>query len=244
LALWRGSVSPLLKTAGARLEAALWRDIAAFYHPDLNNLCGPYDRAYGMDMTRYASLLGLWMWWACGVAAFPDPRRAFGHAHDFCATPLLAMAAPLVPNDVVKVLAAPVVARTLRRLTPDRTITATLLPTLMLGAVAPAHIEPTGQAHPVTAHWRDRSGAVAWLSILGAPFSAHVSGAEIQMHSDVELTLEFSAAAAPIFDASSWTLGGRRIEVEGIRAEPGAASQYGYRRPIRLPSGQGRLVFE
>ena len=94
LALWRGSASPLLQTAGLRLEAALWRDIADFYHPGLYNLCGPYDRAYGMDMMRYASLLGLWLWWGCGAAAFPDPTRPFGHAHDFCATPLLALAAP------------------------------------------------------------------------------------------------------------------------------------------------------
>ena len=101
LALWRRSSSPRLMAAGQRLEADLWRDIAAFYHAGLRNLCGPYDRAYGMDMTRYASLLGLWLWWVCGDAAraFPDPKRPFAHAHDFCATPLLALAPPLIAAD-------------------------------------------------------------------------------------------------------------------------------------------------
>ncbi len=59
LALWRGS--PALAAAGANVEAALWRDIADFYHAGLRNVCCPYDRAYGMDMTSYATPLGLWM---------------------------------------------------------------------------------------------------------------------------------------------------------------------------------------
>ena len=75
LALWQRSDSPLLIAAGRRLEAALWRDVATFYHPAMRNLCGPYDRAYGMDMTRYASLLGLWMWWANGDDGATVPRR-------------------------------------------------------------------------------------------------------------------------------------------------------------------------
>ena len=74
LALWRRSGSSSLAAAGQRLEAALWRDIAAFYHAGLRNLCGPFDRAYGMDMTRYASLLGLWLWWTCGDAMRRVPR--------------------------------------------------------------------------------------------------------------------------------------------------------------------------
>ena len=30
--------------------AELWRDIARFYHPAMRNLCGPFDRAYGLDL--------------------------------------------------------------------------------------------------------------------------------------------------------------------------------------------------
>ena len=45
----------------------------------------------------------------------------------------------------------------------------------MLGAVAPAHRDPTGQAVPVAAHWAEGTGAVAWLCIRGAPLDATVA---------------------------------------------------------------------
>ncbi len=170
LALWRRSASTLLVAAGQRLEAALWRDIALFYHAGMRNLCGPYDRAYGLDMTRYASLLGLWMWWAGGegARAFPDVSRPFGHAHDFCAAPLLALAPPTVPAEVHAALSAPVQERIVVRRVANRTVTATLRRDLMLGAVDRAAHDPSGQAMPVTAHWFDENGDVAWLCIRGA----------------------------------------------------------------------------
>jgi len=242
LALWRGSRSGALAAAGHRLESALWRDIASFYHPGLRNLCGPYDRTYGMDMTRYASLLGLWLWWGCDARAFPDPEHAFEHAHDFCAAPLLALAAPRIPDDVVVALGEPVGARTVRRIAPQRTVTATLLPALMLGAVAPARADPTGQSRPVTAHWRGEDGAVDWLSIHGAPLSALVSGTTIELASDVELVLESSSVAGGI-GGRTWTIGGRRIEADGVGVIAVAPSTRGCRASIRLPSGIGRLRF-
>jgi hypothetical protein len=233
LALWRGSEN-VLAAAGRGLEAALWRDIAAFYHPGLSNLCGPYDRAYGMDMTQYASLLGLWLWWACGVRAFPDPAITFAHAHDFCATPLLALAPPGIPDDVAMALTEPVVRRTLRRVMPERIVTASLLPDLMLGAAAPAPLDTTGQARPVTAHWRAADGSIAWLAIRSASLAAEVSGTTIALRSDAELILELSSAATELGERR-WTVGGRRIDVRGIELLPDHA--------IRLRSGSGSLRF-
>ena len=43
------------------MEAGLWQDIANLYQPDLRNISGPYDRAYGMDMESYVSVDGVWM---------------------------------------------------------------------------------------------------------------------------------------------------------------------------------------
>ena len=43
------------------MEATLWRDLADFYQPELRNISGPYDRAYGMDMESYVSVVGVWM---------------------------------------------------------------------------------------------------------------------------------------------------------------------------------------
>ena len=46
---------------------------------------GPCDRARGLDMRRYAAVLGLWIWLVTGreQAPFPDITRPFDHFHDF-----------------------------------------------------------------------------------------------------------------------------------------------------------------
>ncbi|NUP65729.1 MAG: hypothetical protein HOW71_26580 [Nonomuraea sp.] len=79
----------LLVRLGAEMEAGLRRDITRYYHPGLRNLCGPFDRAYGMDMTRHVAGLGQWLYYLMGRdrAPFPDPRvlpaghRALGRRH-------------------------------------------------------------------------------------------------------------------------------------------------------------------
>ncbi len=245
LALWRRSGSSSLVAAGRRLEAALWRDIAAFYHAGLRNLCGPFDRAYGMDMTRYASLLGLWLWWACGDAAraFPDPKRPFAHAHDFCATPLLALAPPLVEGGTRAALMTVGANRAIERRGPKRTVTATLRDDLMLGAVAPAHRDGTGQAMPVTAHWAEGTGTVAWLCIRGVPLDGTVTDGAIELSGDAELTLRVAASVSCALGGHEWRIGSRRIGVTGIEAAPLLAYGDGVQCALRLPSGEGRLVF-
>src|SRR4051812_9234062 len=74
LALWRKhGLTPRMKALGAELEASLWRGTGEFYHAGLRNLCGPFDRSYGMDMRQYVALTGLWPRMALrgDVAPFP-----------------------------------------------------------------------------------------------------------------------------------------------------------------------------
>src|ERR1019366_8688134 len=62
LALWRSYGStPRIRDIGGEMEAGLWRDIANLYQPELRNISGPFDRAYGMDMESYVSVDGVWM---------------------------------------------------------------------------------------------------------------------------------------------------------------------------------------
>ena len=79
LALWRAYGSSVLRRLGAEMEGMLWTDISRYYHAGLRNLCGPFDRAYGMDMTRYAAVVGEWIWLVTGQeqAPFPDIDAAF-----------------------------------------------------------------------------------------------------------------------------------------------------------------------
>ena len=172
LRLWRTrSSSPRLQTAGARIEAALWEDVARFTHAGLGNLAGPWSRSYGMDMRAYAGALGLWVWAALGrrVAPFPDVDGPFEHSHDL----FLGAAAALLGADIPPAAAAELQAfsgpRLVRRVIadePPRVATAWLGATAMLGAETSGDgWSAWGQHHPVTAHWRAPDGSLAWLRL-------------------------------------------------------------------------------
>jgi hypothetical protein len=39
-----------------------WEAVGNLWHPQLQNLAGPWDRSYGYDMKRYFSLMSLHLW--------------------------------------------------------------------------------------------------------------------------------------------------------------------------------------
>jgi len=171
LGLWRTrSRSARLRAWGAEVEAALWRDVARWYHPGLRNLCGPYARAYGMDMTAYAGALGLWLWDELGPAAAPFP--AFGdriaHGHDVALAPCVELIGPAVPADVAPRLARFDGDRTVEQVVDaDLGLRATgwLSELVMAGGASGAAFDATGQYHPATVHWRTPDGGVGWLRL-------------------------------------------------------------------------------
>lgn len=189
LALWRSCVvAEPLKNMGSTMEAALWRDIARYYHAGLKNLAGPYDRSYGMDMTRYAAMLGLWIWAAHGpkYAPFPDPQTSFDHAADFCFAPCVAALGAAIPSDVENGFRTfegkRQVSQTIAA-SPLRIATTWLSASLMIGA---EHTSSTrvsqGQFHGATAHWRTPSQEVAWLRLRSEiPVDAKVTKTTLQL---------------------------------------------------------------
>lgn len=104
LALWRGhSSSDRLRAWGAELEAGLWQTVASRYHAELRNIAGPYTRAYGLDLDRYVGKVGLLVAGAAGVDAAPLPdigADVVAHGHDLQSLPTLAVAPPVVSDDV------------------------------------------------------------------------------------------------------------------------------------------------
>ncbi len=222
LALWRGfSGSALLRELGTKMEAALWRDIAAYYHAGLRNVAGPWDRSYGMDMTRYAALLGLWIWLGVGRehAPFPDTTRPFEHALDVCFGPCAALAGTAIPGDALAHLQAFQGARRVEHtitLSPPRMASAWLGENLMLGA------EFTGQGkmgysqfHPLTIHWRTASGAVGWAKLVHT-IPADVRAGERCLSLTGRGTMAFriySPGGAEI-EPARWRLDGLLVTVE------------------------------
>ena len=223
LALWReyGS-SPLYRELGAAMEAGLWRDLAPFYHAGMRNMCGPYDRSYGMDMTHYLALLGLWIAAALppADAPLPDVDRHFEHAADFFFMPLVALVGSKPPDDVLPHLTAFQGERFLeRQIEPNRTVTAWLSDGLMLGAEAD-HLNETrtDQFHPATAHWQTPDGTVNWLRARCATLIQAVAEPHrlrLSCHQPAAFVFEIRApdADATMIYADEWRLPGLSVRL-------------------------------
>jgi hypothetical protein len=196
LGLWRDSTETM-QELGRELEERLWRDVGRFYHAGLRNMCGPFDRAYGMDMTRYATPLGLWIWAAAGRehAPFPDPASDFDHANDTCFGPLVAELGPRVPDDVLTHLSSFTGERFVEQTItnePLRVATAWLDDDVMIGAqTGPASGIGWLQHHHATLHRRTDDG-VAWMRLLPeVPADARAVPHRLTVESNATRALSF-----------------------------------------------------
>ena len=227
LALWRKhGATEKIRTLGAQMEAGLWRDIGRFYHAGLKNMCGPFDRAYGMDMRRYVSLTGSWMGLVlpADLTPLPDPAGPMEHAHDFAAVSTYVALGANVPDEVLAGFRAFKGERVLRRpITTSRTATAWLAHSVMIGGEITHHTvgaNPTsGQFHPATIHWRVPGGEVGWVRLYASPPCDAEAGKET-------LTITVAAAGDFVFRISApgltvapisrehWLLPGLNILVE------------------------------
>jgi hypothetical protein len=171
LGLWQRADAPSsLQRDGAAIEAALWDDVARWWHAGLANLCGPYSRAYGMDLAAYVSGLALAFWCAGLPAPMPSLQgELVTHGHDVCMAPMLEHVGVRVP-----VAARPAFERfpgahaveQVIESSPLRMATGWLEEHLAIGGEAgESALHARGQFHPATIHWRQPDGTVGWLRI-------------------------------------------------------------------------------
>jgi hypothetical protein len=219
LALWmRQPPTPAFATWGERLWSALWHDITRWWHPGLRNLCGPYSRAYGMDLGTYLGLLGLWL---------PEPvvppfaSEPFEHSHDLTMAPLIELVgggpSTLDTSEDDRVVE--------QRLADDRVATGWLAPGVMIGAERGGRFRAEGQYHPATAHWSLPDGTVGWLrlrhagplSAVATPETLTVTVHDHQRIGRQPVRVETSHPAT--FHASSWELCGRTTHYDGPPAD-------------------------
>jgi len=172
LGLWRrADARPDLQVLGADIEAALWTDIARWWHAGLGNLCGPYSRAYGMDLHAYVSGLGLALWCAGLPAPLPDlTAPAIPHGHDLCVAPLLQHVGARIPvaaRGAFERFGGPHSVDQVVADEPRRVATGWLDDDLLVGAEAGSSgLHARGQYHPATVHWRLPDGGVGWLRLV------------------------------------------------------------------------------
>lgn len=182
LALWRKFASGnRMKALGGLMEAELWRDIGSFYQADMKNMCGPFVRAYGMDMTKYYSLTGLWIALAINgdSTSMPWPVTDGRHPGDRVWAPIVALLGSNIPESVLPRLRHFTAPRKFKRVVQDQNVTVLIKKNLMMGATwLPQRSE---QYHPATIYWRISSGhPVGWILLSG------LSGQDIAAVVDVE----------------------------------------------------------
>ena len=190
LGLWRREDARAdLQELGRGIERALWADIARWYHPGLGNLCGPYSRAYGMDLHAYVSGLGLALWCADLPAPLPDlAATTVPHGHDLCMSPVLEHVGMRVPDEVRAAFVDFVGPHAVDQVVdtdPPRRASGWLGRDLMVGAEAgDSGLHARGQFHPATVHWRLPSGGIGWLRLV---HRGPVSAVARERRLDVEL---------------------------------------------------------
>ena len=255
LALWRAMpVTDQMARMGREMEAGLWRDIGHFYHAGMRNLCGPYDRSYGMDMRKYHAMVG------AGIALaadsrdpLPDDFRA-GHTHDFAFLPLLAALGMDAPRDALPHLQAFQGERRVERVIEDgrntRVAQAWLGERLMIGVERVLGQPRTSiQFHPVTAHWVLSDGDTGWLRLVNTmPVEANLDGTTVSMvftrgkgpGKDGSIVFEiFAPDAGPEpFSSEAWRLPGLEVEVASVLGAPVVTKRDGLYE-VRYGFGQG-----
>lgn len=174
LALWRElSFSQEMKEMSKTLERELWLDVAEFYNANLQNICGPYLRSYGMDMKKYNAIIGVWI-----AAAIDQPEiatvpgRSGAHNETNFIVPILdlGISMPVKALNKFKQFDS---ERFIPRITSNyyegdrlKKVTATIKKEWMMGGLwgnrKISRILKTG-----TIHWKSADGDIGWLCIPG-----------------------------------------------------------------------------
>ncbi|KRE82531.1 hypothetical protein ASG89_14865 [Paenibacillus sp. Soil766] len=274
LGLWRAfGTSPAMQEVGTHVLQGLWENIALFYNPNLENLSGPYTRAYEMEMLHHSSL-GAHMYLALGAGY----EHMIDHGDDEELDPLLIYASGGLPSHVrpklVEHRGPRQVTKQFRELcernkpgenTPLCTATAWIDESYMMGGISGSE-NTSGQLHPATIHWRGDDGEVYSVRlgrrVVGGHWSKHMRGIRYSAKADqdglhidvhftveqpIELLFEFrgSGLDAAGLTPSLWKLPGIVLAVEAEAPEPTIVTREGYVELVYLyvPGGADRMRF-
>jgi len=218
LGLWQ-NFSKELSSMGRQINVLLWEDVARFYHAGMKNLCGPWSRAYGMDMQNYVAALGLWIWAATDreTAPFPASTDSLQHAHDFCLGPIAAFSATLL-SDSVKARFAEFKGphRIHQQISeqPGRQADAYLSSKLMIGLESsPRSFHGTDQYHAFTLHWQCHLGDVHWCRLR---FNGSVEGELIENSVNLRLKADEGVSSASLEFSDAIHLAGHTLNCSGL----------------------------
>ncbi len=174
LALWREmAVAPEFREMGKLIEKKLWLDLSQFYNANLQNICGPYLRSYGIDMKKYTAITGVWITVAVddsSIAMVPGSNGPHNETNFIVPIFDLGISMPEKALAQFKRFDQP---RFLSRITSNyyegdrlKKITAYIQKEWMMGGLwgnrKVSHILKNG-----TMHWRSDDGDIGWMYIPG-----------------------------------------------------------------------------
>ncbi|UUZ82350.1 hypothetical protein LJK88_49575 [Paenibacillus sp. P26] len=249
LGLWRkyGKTDDF-KRIGREVEQGLWANIALFYNPNLENMSGPFSRAYEMEMREHSSI-GVFLYLALG----PGYEYLAGINCESEHDPMIALVGAQVPPAVKPALATfqgerLAVKRFREQCERDRpgasmnlcTATAWIEDSLMIGGMSGSR-NTNGQMHPATMHWQTGNGDKYYMRLIrrvagkhwnthlrGIVFDAHAEkdllAVDVHFQTNAEIELFFEIAGKHIQDASIapdlWTMPGLTCRVDADAPAP------------------------
>ena len=238
----RYSQNPPLIQLASELEEGIWRDMAEFYNPAMRNFCGPYSRAYELDMSIHTCFCDI-LYWALGENHFPWHPFSI----ESVINPLTLLGDVRIPEDVKQDFLIPkqdnVLYHRFRELSergdPDRnsalcTATGWITPDLMIGALSGSE-NPSYQLHPMVVFWRQKKGlgTIKLLRCLpdgkmthlhtvffdGKADRGHITmDISVQVRRDVDIFFEIEASEldSAVITDSEWRFPGLDIIVTAL----------------------------
>ena len=234
LAQWR-EYGPTedMRNMGLAMEQGLWRDIGRFYHAGLRNMCGPWLRSYGRDMTCYCTLVACWMatFMEEDSVPLPDLSEPFLHCGDIACVPVMVLLGAEAPDDAKERLLTFGGERLLERTitdSPKKVATAWLGEDVMMGGLFSSGTCAAGkgsQCHPAMIHWKTPDGAIGWIRFVSpraVDATASTGRLSITCGADEEncwpAEIVFEVCAPGIDSAlirrDSWSLPGLSLDVD------------------------------
>lgn len=234
LGLWRElGQSGELRMYAKEIESVFWKHIAQGYHPGLKNMCGPYVRGYGMDMTQYTALTGICIAMGLENADHAPVPNFQNRTFEWAYAPLYALLDVKPPEDLLGEFKAFTIARELSYQIPRRKkvyeAQMVLEPTWMMGA-ATGMRRRWNQHCPGTVHWAV-GDQVAWLLVDGenaaevkiADRGLQVFLTEPDADHPLRILVHAPQAHMTMIEDDRWTLPGMTFRVEGGAGKPKVA---------------------
>ncbi|WP_366296279.1 hypothetical protein [Paenibacillus sp. AN1007] len=170
-----------------RLEHGLWNNIALYYNAKLENLSGPFARAYDMEMREHSSI-GVFLYLLLGKGYEHLTGMNCESGHD----PMIALLGIDVPAEAVPYFQAHQGDRLVQKQFLELcerddpkanrnlcTASAWIGENRMMGAMSGSR-NTNGQMHPATIHWQTETGERYYLRLIrretGGDWNSHLRG--------------------------------------------------------------------